>query len=109
MRVLTAALVISLLVISCAEKKDFEKVDYSEYERCMDSVALFDRCANPGTSCEFHAKKVSVMLEESGLDQGQRNFIVRTCYRICSDRKAYYSKVRPKLISDCKKILRTGG
>ena len=93
------------LLLSCAKKKDFERVDYGEYERCMDAIAIYDRCANPGTSCEFHAKKVSVMLEGSGLSPDQRAFIVRTCYRVCSQRDVYFKKVKPKLMKDCSKLL----
>ncbi|GEM_PF-3444405 len=104
-----AIFLVSLLLFSCAKKKDFEKVDYSEYEKCMDSIALYDSCANPGTSCEFHAKKVSVALEDSDLEPAQRAFIVRTCYRICSNREAYYKKVKPKLMQDCSRLLKTGG
>jgi len=105
MRYTALILALVALLFSCAKKKDFEKVDYGEYERCMDAIAIYDRCANPGTSCEFHAKKVSVALEDSGLSPDQRAFIVRTCYRVCSNRKAYYEKVKPKLMKDCSKLL----
>ena len=105
MRYVPLAVAFFLLLFSCAKKKDFEKVDYGEYERCMDAIAIYDRCANPGTSCEFHAKKVSVMLEESGLNPDQRAFIVRTCYRVCSNTEAYLKKVKPKLMRDCSKLL----
>ncbi len=105
-RFLGLALVSALLLTGCSKKKDFEKVNYSEYEKCMDSIALYDSCANPGTSCEFHAKKVSVALEDSDLEPAQRAFIVRTCYRICSNRKAYYDRVKPKLMKDCSKLLK---
>lgn len=99
------AILLSALLLSCAKKRDFERVDYGEYERCMDAIAIYDRCANPGTSCELHAKKVSVILEESKLTPDQRAFVVRTCYRVCSNRKAYYEKVKPKLMEDCSKLL----
>ncbi len=96
------------LLLSCAQKKEFEQLNYGEYERCMDAIALYDTCANPGTSCEFHAKKVSVALEGSDLDPDQRAFVVRTCYRICSDRETYYRKVKPRLMEDCSRLLRKG-
>ncbi len=105
MRYLIVGMGVLALLVSCSKKRDFERANYSEYERCMDSIALYDRCANPGTSCEFHAKKVSVALEDSNLDPAQRAFIVRTCYRICSDRETYYTKVKPKLMKDCSKLL----
>ena len=97
-----------LFLLSCAQKKDFEKANYGDYERCMNSIALFDTCANPGTSCEFHLKKVSLMLEDSDLDPAQRSFVMRTCYRICSNRKAYYRKIKPKLMRNCSRLLETG-
>ncbi len=96
------------VLLSCAEKKEVQKIDYGEYERCMDAIAIYDRCANPGTSCGFHAKKVSIMLEDSELSPDQRAFIVRTCYRICSQREVYFKKVRPKLMRDCSKLLNPG-
>ncbi|WP_457599887.1 hypothetical protein [Hydrogenivirga sp.] len=108
MRFSTLLLISVALLVSCAKKKDFEKVDYGEYERCMDAIAIYDRCANPGTSCEFHAKKVSIALEDSGLSPDQRAFIVRICYRVCSNREAYYEKVKPKLMRDCSKLLNPG-
>jgi len=98
-------LLAAALLISCASKRDFEKVRYGDYERCMDSIALFDSCANPGTSCEFHAKKVSVALEDSDMEPAQRAFIVRTCYRVCLNRDIYYEKVKPKLMKDCSRLL----
>ncbi|NPA40647.1 MAG: hypothetical protein GXO18_00020 [Aquificae bacterium] len=94
-----------VILASCAQKKEFQKVDYGEYEKCMNSIALYDRCANPGTSCEFHAKKVSVALEDSDLKPAQRDFIVRTCYRICLNREVYLQKVKPKLIRECSQLL----
>ncbi len=103
---IVGGILLSLILSACSKKKASEKVNYSEYEKCMDSIALYDSCANPGTSCEFHAKKVSVALEDSDLEPAQRAFIVRTCYRICSNRKAYYERVKPKLMQDCSKLLK---